>query len=85
MDKAKPMCIALGSHFKLSRGQPPKLEDDQDYTSKVPNPLFAGCLMCAMRPNIAHTMGVKSCPADMLNKGITLEKLKLCSTSVGFL
>ncbi|KAB5521580.1 hypothetical protein DKX38_025899 [Salix brachista] len=36
MDKAKPVGTPLGSHFKLSKDQSPKSEEEQDYMNKVP-------------------------------------------------
>lgn len=63
MDKAKPVGTPLGSHFRLSKGQSPKLEEEQDYMSKVPYASAIRSLMYAMvctRPDIAHAVGVVS-------------------------
>ena len=63
MNEAKPVSTLLGSHFKLSKEQSPKTEEERDYMSKVPYASAIGNLMYAMvctRPNIAHAMGVVS-------------------------
>ncbi|RVW83885.1 Retrovirus-related Pol polyprotein from transposon TNT 1-94 [Vitis vinifera] len=163
MNEAKPVSTPLGSHFKLSKEQSPKTEEERDHMSKVPYASTIGSLMYAMvctRPDIAHAVGVVSrfmsrpgkqhweavkwilrylkgsldtclcftggtaiswtsnlqkivtlstteaeyvavteagkeifgymiCgsknPADMLTKGVTIEKLKLCAASIGLL
>ena len=63
MNEAKPMSTPLGSHFKLSKKQSPKIEEERDYMSKVPYASTIGSLMYAMvctRPDIAHAVGVVS-------------------------
>ena len=63
MNEPKPMSIPLGSHFKLSKEQSSKTEEEMDHMSKVPYTSAIGCLMYAMvctRPNIAHAVGVVS-------------------------
>ena len=63
MNEAKLVSTLLGSHFKLSKEQSPKTEEERDYMSKVPYALAIGNLMYAMvctRPDIAHAMGVMS-------------------------
>ena len=63
MNEAKPVSTPLGSHFKLSKEQSPKPEEEMDRMSKVPYVLAIGSLMYAMvciRPDIAHAMGVVS-------------------------
>ena len=63
MNKAKPVSTPLGSHFKLSKEQSPKTEEEMDYMSKVSYASAIGSLMYAMvctRPNIAHAVGVVS-------------------------
>ena len=63
MNKAKPVSTPLGSHFKLSKEQSPKTEEEMDYMSKVSYASTIGSLMYAMvctRPNIAHAVGVVS-------------------------
>ncbi|KAL6347430.1 hypothetical protein AAG906_025145 [Vitis piasezkii] len=157
MNEAKPVSTPLGSHFKLSKEQSPKIEEERDHMSKVPYASAIGSLMYAMvctRPDIAYAVGVVSrfmsrpgkqhweavkwilrylkgsldtclcftggtaiswasnlqkivtlstseyvaasrkgddliCgsknPADMLTKGVTIEKLKLCAASIGLL
>ena len=63
MNEAKLVSTLLGSHFKLSKEQSPKTEEERDYMSKVPYALAIGNLMNAMvctRPDIAHAMGVVS-------------------------
>ena len=57
------MSTPLGSHFKLSKEQSPKTEEEKDYMSKVPYASAIGSLMYAMvctSPDIAHTVGVVS-------------------------
>ena len=63
MNEAKPVSTPLGSHFKLSKEQSPKTEEERDHMSKVPYVSAIGSLMYAMvctRPDIAHAMGVVS-------------------------
>ena len=63
MNKAKPVSTPLGSHFKLSKEQSPKTEEEMDYMSKISYASTIGSLMYAMvctRPNIAHAVGVVS-------------------------
>ena len=53
----------MGNHFKLSKEQSPKTEEERDHMSKVPYALAIGSLMYAMvctRPDIAHVVGVVS-------------------------
>ena len=60
MNKAKPVSTPLGSHFKLSKEQSQKIEEERDHMSKVPYASAIGSLMYAMvctRPDIAHAMG----------------------------
>ena len=62
-NEAKPVSTPLGSHFKLSKEQSPKIEEERDHMSKVPYASVIGSLMYAMvctRPNIAHVVGVVS-------------------------
>uniref|UniRef100_A0A7N2RFG7 Integrase catalytic domain-containing protein n=1 Tax=Quercus lobata TaxID=97700 RepID=A0A7N2RFG7_QUELO len=63
MNEAKPVSTPLGSHFKLSKEQSPKTEEEMDHMSKVPYASAIGSLMYAMvctRPDIAHAVGVVS-------------------------
>ena len=63
MNEAKPVSTPLGSHFKLSKEQSPKTEEERDHMSKVPYASTIGSLMYAMvctRPDIAHAVGVVS-------------------------
>ena len=63
MNEAKPESTTLGSHFKLSKEQLPKTEEEMDHMSKVPYASAIGNLMYAMvrtRPDIAHAVGVVS-------------------------
>ncbi|RVW31691.1 Retrovirus-related Pol polyprotein from transposon TNT 1-94 [Vitis vinifera] len=63
MNEAKPVSTPLGSHFKLSKKQSPKTEEERDHMSKVPYASAIGSLMYAMvctRPDIAHAVGVVS-------------------------
>ena len=53
----------MGSHFKLSKEQSPKTEEERDHMSKVPYASAIGSLMYAMvctRLDIAHAVGVVS-------------------------
>ncbi|RVW84844.1 Retrovirus-related Pol polyprotein from transposon TNT 1-94 [Vitis vinifera] len=63
MNEAKPVNTPLGSHFKLSKEQSPKTEEERDHMSKVPYASAIGSLMYAMvctRPDIAHAVGIVS-------------------------
>ena len=63
MNKAKPVSKPLGSHFKLSKEQSAKTEEERGHMSKVPYTSAIGSLMYAMmctRPDIAHAIGVVS-------------------------
>ena len=63
MNEAKPVSTLLGSHFKLSKEQSPKIEEERDHMRKVPYASAIGSLMYAMvctRPDIAHAVGVVS-------------------------
>ena len=63
MNEAKPVSTPLGSHFKLSKEQSPKTEEERDHMSKVPYASIIGSLMYAMvctRPDIAHAVRVVS-------------------------
>ena len=63
MNEAKPVSTPLGSHFKLSKKQSPKTEEERDHMSKVPYTSTIGNLMYAIvctRPDIAHVVGVAS-------------------------
>ena len=63
MHNAKPVSIPLASHFKLSKEECPKTQDEMAHMSKVPYASAAGSLMYAMvytRPDIAHAMAVVS-------------------------
>ncbi|RVX18554.1 Retrovirus-related Pol polyprotein from transposon TNT 1-94 [Vitis vinifera] len=60
---AKPVSTPLGSHFKLSKEQSPKTEEEMDHMSKVPYASAISSLMYAMvctRPDIARAVGVVS-------------------------
>ena len=63
MNEAKPVSTTFGSHFKLSKEQSPKIEDERDHMSKVSYASAISSLMYAMvctRPDIAHAVGVVS-------------------------
>ena len=63
MNEAKLVSTPLGSHFKLSKEQSPKTEEERDRMSKVPYASAIGNLMYVMvctRPDIAHAMRVVS-------------------------
>ena len=63
MNEVKLVSTPLGSHFKLSKEQSPKTEEERDYMSKVPYASAIGSLMYAMvctKLDIEHAMGVVS-------------------------
>jgi hypothetical protein len=60
---AKPRSTPLGSHFKLSKEQSPKTDEEREKMAKVPYASAVGSLMYAMvctRPDIAYAVGVVS-------------------------
>ena len=59
MQNAKPVSILLAIHFKLSKEECPKTQEEMAHMSKVPYASTVGSLMYAMvytRPNIAHAV-----------------------------
>ena len=63
MNEAKPVSTPLGSHFKLSKEQSPKMKEERDHMSKVSYALAICSLMYTIvctRPDIAHAVGVVS-------------------------
>ena len=63
LNDAKIRSSPLGSHFKLSKAQSPKSDEDKKEMAKVPYASAVGSLMYAMvctRPDIAHAVGVVS-------------------------
>jgi hypothetical protein len=63
MDNAKPVSTPLASHFRLSKDQSPKTEEDKELMAKIPYASAIGSLMYAMvctRPDIGHAVGVVS-------------------------
>lgn len=63
MGDAKPVGTPLASHFRLTKDQSPKTNEERDYMGKVPYASAIGSLMYAMvctRPDIAHAVGVVS-------------------------
>ena len=63
MNEAKPVSTPFGSHFKLSKEQSSKTEEERDHMSKVPYASAIGNLLYAIvctRPNIAHAVAVVS-------------------------
>jgi hypothetical protein len=63
MSDAKPVSTPLANHFRLSKDQSPKIEEEKDFMAKVPHASAIGSLMYAMvctRPDIAHAVGVVS-------------------------
>ena len=63
MNETKPVSTPLDSHFKLSKEQSPKTEEERDYMSKVTYVSAIGSLMYAMvctRLDIAHAVEVVS-------------------------
>ena len=61
MNEAKPVSIPLGSHFKLSKEQSPKTEEEGDHMSKVSYALGIGSLMYAMVYKARHCTCNGSC------------------------
>ncbi|KAK1410847.1 hypothetical protein QVD17_37388 [Tagetes erecta] len=62
-EKMKPRNTPLGSHFKLSKEQSPKSEDERAEMAKVSYASAVGSLLYAMvctRPDIANAVGVVS-------------------------
>ena len=63
MHNAKPIHVPLCGHFKLSKMQCPKNEEEKKKMSKVPYSSAVSNLMYAMiytRPDIAYVVGVVS-------------------------
>ena len=63
MHNAKPVHVSLLGHFKLSKMQCPKNEEEKEEMSKVPYLSIVGSLMYAMictKPYIAYVVGVVS-------------------------
>jgi hypothetical protein len=63
MDEAKLVSTPLGSHFRLTKDQSPKTDQEKAYMSKVPYVSAIESLMYAMvctRPDIAHGVLVVS-------------------------
>ncbi|KAE8654176.1 E3 ubiquitin protein ligase upl2, putative isoform 2 [Hibiscus syriacus] len=63
MQDAKPVSTPLGVHFRLSKDQSPKTEEERAHMVKVPYASAIGSLMYAMvctRPDIAHAVGAVS-------------------------
>ena len=63
MDGAKSVNTPLAKHFKLTKEQSPKTEEERNYMNAVPYASAIGSLMYAMvctRPDIAHAVGVGS-------------------------
>jgi hypothetical protein len=63
MDGAKSVSTPTGGHFRLTKDQSPKTNQEEAYTSKVLYASNIRSLMYAMictRPDIAHAVGVVS-------------------------
>ena len=63
MQNAKVVSTPLGVHFKLSKEQSPKTEEERAYMAKVPYASTIGSLMYVMvctRPDIAQAVGAVS-------------------------
>ena len=63
MDKAKPVSIPLGNHFKLSKSMCPSSRKEIEEMKLIPYSSAVGSLMYAMvctRPDIAHAVGIVS-------------------------
>jgi len=71
MQNAKQVTIPLASHFKLSKEECPKTQEEMAYMSKVPYASVVGSLMYAMvctRLDIAHVVRVESRYMNNLGK-----------------
>ena len=63
MSDAKAVSTPLASHFRLSKEQSPKTNEEESFMAKVPYASAIGSLMYAMvctRPDIAHAVGAVS-------------------------
>lgn len=63
MFNAKPVCVPLGTHIKLSIGDCPKIDEEKKFMIRVSSSNAVGSLMYAMvciRPDIAYVMRVVS-------------------------
>ena len=63
MGDAKSVRTHLANHFRLSKDQSPKTEDEKDFMAKVPYASTIGSLMYVMtctRLDISHAVGVVS-------------------------
>ncbi|KAL5825678.1 hypothetical protein ACOSQ3_021741 [Xanthoceras sorbifolium] len=63
MQDAKPVSTPLGIHFRLSKEQSPKTDEERTHMAKVPYASAIGSLMYAMvctRPDIAQAVGAVS-------------------------
>lgn len=63
MSNAKSVRTPLASHFRLTKEQTPKTEEERNFMAKVPYASAIGSLMYAMvctRPDIAHAVGAVS-------------------------
>ena len=62
LNEVKPMSTPLGSHFKLSKEQLLKTEEERNHMSKVPYASAIGSLMAivCIRPDIVHAVRVVS-------------------------
>jgi hypothetical protein len=69
MDGAKSVNTPLGSHFRITKDQSPKTDQETTYMNKVPYASTIGSLMYAMvctRPDIAHALRVVSRYIDVV-------------------
>ncbi|KAM7491962.1 hypothetical protein LguiA_034883 [Lonicera macranthoides] len=63
MSDAKPVSTPLANHFRLSKDQSPKNNEEENFMAKVPYASAIESLMYAMvctRPDIAHAVGAVS-------------------------
>lgn len=63
MKDSKSVSIPLGAHFRLSKQQEPKENEEVELMKKIPYSNMVGCIMYAMvcsRPNLAYGIGVLS-------------------------
>ncbi len=63
MGRCKPISAPLASHFRLSKDDAPKSEEERRGMAQIPYTSVAGSLMYAMictRPDIAHGVGIVS-------------------------
>ena len=72
MKDTKPISMPLASHFKLSKGSCPTIDEENERMVHVPYSSIVRSLMYAIvctRPDIAHTMSLVSRFLSNIGKG----------------